>query len=143
VPRDAMQTRPEFGAVAHRYRAAQRRLKSAVVGFAGTLLAIGILRPPQPIPYLLGGVAVAFWLAAIGLQFRIPPLSCPNCEERLDRELRTYCPECGKHAIDFSSWRSPSCTECHASLTTARRSGRLWTIRWCTVCGELLDERGV
>lgn len=141
-PENAARIRREFARIADRYRVVERRGKWAAAGFCATLLAIGIVRPPQPIPSVLGLVAVAWWLAAMVFGFSLPGLSCPNCEEQLDRALLVYCPECGQNVIDDLSERT-SCTACGASFTRSGRGGRWWTIRWCTVCGVLLDDRGV
>ena len=57
---------------------------------------------------------------------------CPACHNSfLQRQLRTYCPECGSSQLDAYQ----HCIECSKSWGPHK-------FRYCTHCGVFLDEKG-
>ncbi|HEY1170084.1 MAG TPA: hypothetical protein VGH19_01835 [Verrucomicrobiae bacterium] len=71
-----------------------------------------------------------------------PKLICPGCEKQTDRGQGNFCPECGAETLGPGDWlRHPHCRTC--DKTMRRGKNRHYTIRYCTHCGLLLDEKGV
>jgi predicted RNA-binding Zn-ribbon protein involved in translation (DUF1610 family) len=110
-----------------------------VVGFACVFLSMAF---PILSFWLVGGI---FFCFLVGMFVSLPQVvECPACQNMLETDIGSYCPECGARAIqrDISSGKR-SCASCGKALRRGRRNSRLYTIRACTHCGVLLDEKGI
>jgi ribosomal protein S27E len=107
------------------------------------LAALAVVRnEPAWIP-VAGWLTVLCWLTLVALIVARPGLACTNCRQKLDRAVRSFCPECGSRDLEVGRWvRSARCAACGKRLVSGR-GGRSWKIRTCTFCGVVLDEAGV
>jgi hypothetical protein len=138
LPEEAASFRETFRPIAERYR---QRSRIAGFGMAAFFLCIGLgfMLPKHLFMYLWLG-CICSWLYMFFAAPRMP--DCPACHNRLDAGFGAFCPECGSHSLQPGSWlRSPRCESC--GKTMRRGKGRHYTIRACTHCGLMLDDRGL
>jgi predicted RNA-binding Zn-ribbon protein involved in translation (DUF1610 family) len=125
---------------------------AGILGFVGSVAAMKYLTPPIPVSailWLATGTAlscIAFAFAMV-IAVRGPNLVCPVCDEKLERVVDRYCPECGAVRVRRNNRpRSGACESCGVLLMTnswRERLRRPFKIRVCTYCGVLLDENGL
>lgn len=134
------QFKEEFGPTAKRYRLCSNLMVGALLvwGFLLVISATEVL--PFSMDWL-GGLFLFLWLAIIGSWLVFGQPVCPACGRGVDRALRTICPECGGRLVPGKIFRLPSCSSCAKSLGGGK--SRHYTVRYCTHCGILLDERGI
>ena len=129
-----------FDPIAKGYRAGSRFVL-AMFAIGGALIVLGFFLPKSFIPFMVGGFVVC-WFAIVIAALAQPALECPCCGGMLDRELDSYCPECGAANLKPGGWfQSPHCDACSKSLR--RGKSRQYSIRACTHCGLILDETGL
>lgn len=138
-PEELARLRAEFQPLASRYR--RYRCIFAICVATFMICVLLCMTFPKYESYY-GVCAFTSWLAGILLAIGSPVLECPACHNALDRRIGAYCPECGAHAIERDGWfTAPSCLSCGKKLT--RGKGRHYTIRACTHCGVMLDDKGI
>lgn len=131
-----------FAPVANRYRRHTRTAIAAVIGFFCCILLLLLFRP-SAMGWGFLVPAVVFWVIALGATLSAPALACPACKERLDRDLGRYCPECGSTQLEAGDFVQASyCLSCRRQMRRHKGRTRLYTIRACTHCGLMLNERG-
>ncbi len=86
-------------------------------------------------PWFVALLAILIFTALI-LAIKHDPI-CPACNNVVDRVLKAFCPECGASNL-LSKTR---CSSCGKRLSGGK--GRQYTIRFCTHCGVLLDDKGI
>jgi predicted RNA-binding Zn-ribbon protein involved in translation (DUF1610 family) len=134
------QLREEFKPLAKKYR---ERMRAAyitlAVGFACILLVFFL--PKNLLPWMIGGFFIC-WLVVVFLAVVSPMPNCPACKNKIDGDFGDYCPECGANALKRRSWfRAPQCSACGKIMQ--RGKSRQYSIRACTYCGVMLDEKGL
>src|SRR5262245_686633 len=93
-----------------------------------------------PVPVVLCPAIV------LGAMISAPRLVCPGCSNELEPTVfGSYCPECGVRQLNPGDWyRGPRCAACKEVLHPGGgRRGRNYTIRVCTHCGLVLDDKGI
>lgn len=132
---------PELAAVAAQFRHASRvEWRAALVLFASVLFLA--LSGPTVRPYAIAALVVAvcifFYFAR-----RVPKICCPSCgEDQFRNKLGTFCPECGAQGLAKEGWlMAAKCASCKRAMARGK-SGRLWKIRACSICGQWLDDIG-
>jgi hypothetical protein len=135
--------REVFAPRAARYRRHSRlSLLIGCCAFVGWMAAIRFL-PGFGLEWV-GGILFLGMLALLLFgSFSQPSLECPACYSDVDsRQLGRFCPECGSEQFRTRSWLlAPNCDSCGA--VPRRGKSRGYSIRACTHCGVLLDDRGV
>ena len=138
-PEELARLRAEFRLLAQHYRRC-RCIGAICVAIFMICVLLFMTFPKYEFYY--GVCAFTSWLAGILLAIGSPVPNCPACHNALDQGIDTYCPECGAHAIQRDGWfTAPSCLSCRKKLT--RRKTRHYTIRACTHCGVMLDDKGI
>jgi len=107
----------------------------------GALAAIGVF--VSDIDALQVLAVACLVVALITWSFILEPLfHCPACRNYLQQTLGSYCPPCGAKSLRPAGLISPArCMAC--GQTFSFRRGKRYTIRHCTHCGVMLDEKGV
>ncbi len=139
-PEELSRLREIFRPMATRYR---RHMRTAyiVVGVSFACILLGMVLPKTLFPWFLGGFFVC-WLTLLFFAFLSPLPDCPVCHNRLDRDFGAFCPECGARALQPGSWfRAPQCLSCGRAMRRGKSRG--YSIRACTHCGVMLEERGL
>jgi len=132
--------REAFRLLAERYRR-YTRVAYSVLGVSGACI-LSILVLPKTFDSWFGGGFLICWLTFLSFAFLLPVPDCPACHNRLDRGFGAFCPECGARALQSGSWfRMPHCSSC--GRTMRRGKSRGYSIRACTHCGMMLDEKGL
>ncbi len=129
--------RESFRPLAERYR---RHMRTAyiVLGVSFAFLLSGFFLTKA---WLIGGFFTC-WLTLLCFAFLSPVPDCPACHNRLDRGFGAFCPECGARALQSGSWLgAPQCSSCGRAMRRGKSRG--YSIRACTHCGVMLDERGL
>lgn len=133
---DCVRLREAFATMANRYRfQAKIAFLLFVVGIACGFVAVLFVQAFQV------GSLICLTIAILTV-LMLPPLSCPNCSNRIDKGFGPFCPECGAKSLDSSSWfRAPHCSTCSRELRNGK--ARHYRIRACTRCGLWLDKQGI
>jgi len=76
----------------------------------------------------------------ISLSIFLPPL-CSACKQRVDGEVRTFCPVCGGKVERRGFLKIPYCASC--DIVLRRGKSRIYDVRCCTHCGVFLDGKGI
>jgi predicted RNA-binding Zn-ribbon protein involved in translation (DUF1610 family) len=137
APEDIAAFRERFRPIAERYR---RRSGVALVGVPAFFLclALSVALPKH--------LSMYFWVAGFCSYFffifatpRTP--DCPACHTKLDSGYGVFCPYCGRRSLQPAGLflRPPRCKECGRTVMPQT----LYTIRACTHCGVMLDEKGL
>lgn len=92
----------------------------------------------------IAGFLVCFLPLFIGSFFLFPKLTCPGCRHAADHNVEYFCPECGSQTLDrsYSIFCICRCKSCGKKLKSGK-GGRRYKIRFCTVCGAHLDDKGI
>ena len=140
-PEEQARFREMFAPIAQQYRKGSRRAY-VILGVGAAIILTGFLLPKIYTGWVVGAFFLC-WLALLIFAFTRPSLECPACHGVLDsRELGSFCPECGASNLKPGGWfRAPHCEVCGKSLR--RGKSRQFTIRACTHCGVILDEKGL
>lgn len=139
-PDEQSRLRGAFAPIASKHRRHARISYIAGGGFVCCVLLMMIL-PKALSPDSLIPLPI-FWLVGMWAVLSEPRLVCPGCSNEIDGRLGPYCPECGNRHLESSGWlQPPYCTTCKKSMQ--RGKYRRYTIRACTHCGLMLDDRGL
>jgi len=137
---EQLRFRELFRPIAQRHRFRTRIATIVlIVGFA--CIVAGFFLPAHLSGWIVGGFLIC-WLVLMVLVISTARLQCPACSNDMERSFGQCCPECGGRALQPGGWlRAPHCNACGKSMW--RSKARRYTIRACTHCGLLLDEKGL
>ena len=132
-----------FAPRALRYRCYSRL--SVFVACSAFILWMAAIRflPGLGIEWICGVLFLGLLALILYGWFSQPSLECPACHNAVDsRQLGRYCPECGSGRLSSASlMHAPKCGECGAVMRRGKSRG--YSIRACTHCGVILDDKGV
>ncbi|MDQ3440195.1 MAG: hypothetical protein M3478_07570 [Planctomycetota bacterium] len=134
--------KPEFTALAARFRHASRVEWRAALGLFAAVLFLA-LSGPTARPFAVAGLVVAV-CTFVYFARRVPKkMCCPKCgQDQLRNKLGTFCPECGAQGLAKEGWlMAAKCPSCNRVMARGK-SGRLWKIRACSICGQWIDHTG-
>ena len=138
---ETSQFQQNFAPVANRYRRHARTAVAAIIGFMCWILLLCLVFRPSASGWGFLVPAFVCWIIGLAAILSAPVLICPARQERLDRDLGRYCPECGSTQLEAGDFlRAPHCLSCGRHMR--RHRARHYKIRACTHCGLMLDERG-
>jgi hypothetical protein len=138
-PEELSRLRDIFRPAATRYRR-YMRVAYMVIGISFACILCGTVLSKTLFPWL-GGFFFC-WLTLLFVAFLSPIPGCPACHNRLGEGFGAFCPECGARALQPGSWfRAPQCSSCGRAMRRGKSRG--YSIRACTHCGVMLDERGL
>ncbi len=128
----------DFQMQAGRYRRRIRLFLKLVA--CAVILIVAALLVPDNWSIWLGGPGVALVLAGLITYFTCPGLRCPECGKSAE-DFDRFCPVCGTDGLKRYQVTAAKCNGCQRTLGHYKM--RNYRIRYCTHCGQLLDERGV
>jgi predicted RNA-binding Zn-ribbon protein involved in translation (DUF1610 family) len=141
TPEELETFREQFKPLAERCHRSVLRRPEIIVPMASYLIFFSLaIVAPRPLSLYFGSVviySVYYWVKASQW---IP--KCPACNVVINAYGGSFCPECGSRSLQYGG-RFPRCSSCAKVLRTGIRNKRLYTIRACTTCGILLDDKGV
>jgi hypothetical protein len=134
----------EFQSTAENYRRGSKFVAVGFFSFVALFITFWVLGANGIISQKFNGffvicfvvLLITFIFAILILAIKHDPI-CPACDNAVDRVLKTFCPECGADNL-FSR---TECSSCGKKLF--RGKGRRYTIKFCTHCGILLDDKGI
>src|ERR1043166_150352 len=137
------QFREVFAPRAARYRRYSRLSLFIACGAFAAVIAAFVILPGLGLKWVCGVLFLGLLALVVFAGFSQPSLECPACHSDVDsRRLGRYCPECGSEQLRTRRWPlAPKCDACGAVMRHGK--GRGYSIRACTHCGVLLDDRGV
>lgn len=142
VPEEGTQLQRACITIAARYRWHNRISGYANVGILGMCLPVLFSRWVT-FPVWFYATGCVFFIVALGLTFT-ERLVCPGCGGNMLYKFGPFCPECGAAGFPESSFWLGKRIECHfCGRTCWVGKGRFYTIRACTHCGLVVDEKGL
>lgn len=126
----------QFKMACRRYRRRATAGLAAMAASGGGGIALGVSTVHWEIAGALWFIGIVAFVLSV---LRLP--TCPACGREVDGCCGEYCPRCGAHAVALAGLLSqPICRAC--GLVIRFGKGRGYPIRYCSVCGIMLDEKG-
>jgi hypothetical protein len=132
--------REAFGSIAAGYRR-HARIAYSAMGAGAACVLLGMILPKFAFPWLISSIFIVFFVV-LGSAMSAPSLVCPGCSNYIEHSFGPYCPECGKKQLQPGSWSGQRrCIACGKTMGGGKARG--YTIRFCTHCGVMLEEKGL
>ncbi len=125
-----------FASAAAHYRRWMRRWWIGWVVIFVVVLPIGLFAFSAHPEYGMLPLFAAILVQAVSVLWYPKPM-CPACDEKLELNFGSYCPQCGQLGFDPSI---PSCPTC--GKLDRLKSGRCYKIHYCSSCGIPVDVKG-